>query len=68
MNLRDVKGPLQPSTILWFVIKTGVNLRDVKVIKREEVVSQHKIFVCDVRVEELERACPVKYQPRMMKV
>ena len=41
------------------------NLRDAKVIPGEEVVSQHHLVVCDMRVKGARRAKRVKHQPRM---
>ena len=42
-----------------------VNLQGVQVIPGEEVVSQHKLVVCDMRVKGVMRACQVRHQPRM---
>ena len=42
-----------------------VNLRDVKVIPGEEVVSQHKLIVSDMKVKGVKRVSRVRYQPRM---
>ena len=41
------------------------NLRDTKVIPGEEVVKQHHLVVCDLRVKGGRRAQRRKYQPRL---